>query len=240
MFNLIRKKNLYILLYLTFLIYIGYLCFIRIHTKYHYYEAYWIWAGITAKEAPKNSKLYIYQGSVTKGNYNHIGLFPYPIDGRELYLTYRIDENLPNEHYILDLFLKSSKKWEKHSSIIKGLQLDFDSPTFKLSVYNSFLKQIRNILPKKYKLSITGLGDWILNGNTKILKAIDRNTDEIIFQLYQGTKHLPNIDSYVWKLRYYQFPFRIGLLHLDYDQKIIDFLKINPNFRGVNYFIQKR
>jgi len=211
--------------------------------KREYPLAYWLWAGITAKEAPTNSEFYVYQGVITrvKNNlaYQRIGLYPHPLKSQKLYLVYRLEGSLPDATAVVAIFLSGATKWQRHYLKVDGLQLDFDSPTAKLVTYGDFLKKIRQQLPKQYALSITGLGDWVINGNKQLQQSIATVTDEIVFQLYQGRHPLPDMQNYIRALKNYPLPFRIGLLVGFPDKKHIAFLSKNANFFGPIYFIQR-
>jgi hypothetical protein len=203
-----------------------------------YPPAYWLWAGITANDAPQDSEFYVYQGLITT-KYERIGLFPHPLKNKKLYLVYRLQRNLPDATAVVTIFLNGATKWQRHHLTVTGLQIDFDSPTAKLATYGDFLKKVRAQLPKQYALSITGLGDWIIHGDKQLQQSIATVTDEIVFQLYEGRHPLPDIQNYVQALKHYPSPFRIGLLMGYPDKKIIASLSKNANFYGPIYFIQK-
>src|SRR5438445_3185310 len=179
-------------------------------------KAYWLWAGITENLAPKNSDLYIYQGFIQNAqnppSHRHGGLYAYPISCNKCYLVYRLDPSLPDAKQVVTVFLNDAKKWEKHQVTIRGLQIDYDSPTNQLVLYGSFLSELRNYLPSKYELDITGLGDWITAGNIRSLKAIAASTEDIVFQLYDGRHPLKYTSYYIRALKRYPFPFRLGVL----------------------------
>ena len=176
--------------------------------------SYWLWAGLTQSDAPADSDLYIYQGDIRAWNdrpkYTRAGLYPHPIKSKKLYLVYRLEGGLPNAEMVVSIFLKTLLTWERHKVDITGLQLDFDSPTSKLLIYSDFLKEVRKYLPNNYSLSITGLGDWAIYGDKKIMKSIISHVDEIIFQLYNGRKALSNIEFYLSALKKYPYPFKVG------------------------------
>ncbi len=205
--------------------------------------SYWLWAGITAEDAPSNSELYVYQGSIYTDNggssYNRLGLYPYPLKCTKLFLVYRLDGQLPEAGFIVDQFLKNAAWWHSHPVSVSGLQLDFDSPTSKLAAYSNFLSEVRRLLPQNYALSVTGLGDWVFGGDEDALHSISSSVDEIVFQLYQGRQTLPYFDDYASKLKEYPRPFRIGLLYGAPTSSSVRTLEANPNYRGVIYFIQK-
>jgi hypothetical protein len=205
--------------------------------------AYWIWAGITEKDAAPDHALYIYQGVFTPYHasidYQHKGLHPYPAHAPAVYLVYRLKDELPDPDLMVKIFKTQAMHWQGHGVQIIGIQLDFDSPTAKLLTYGHFLEDFRHILPAHYRLSVTGLGDWIINAKKSDLRVISKHVDEIVFQLYQGRHDLPTMTPYFDRLKSYPTPFKIGLLQQnDYTAKI-HLLEKNKNFKGIIYFIQK-
>jgi hypothetical protein len=207
-------------------------------------QGYWNWAGIEPpKNISSNTDLYIYQGVIRvkgqKGTFNRKGLYPFPINASNIYLVYRIEGGLPDPVKLKHLLKANAQDWQKHNVAIKGIQLDFDSPTSKLLQYSKFLNNLRKELPSNYKLSITGLGDWIISGDPKVLTEITQNIDEIIFQLYQGRSVFSNIDLYVNNLVKLNIPFKIGLLDKYPYKKTLVKLKENNNYKGLVLFIQR-
>jgi hypothetical protein len=205
--------------------------------------SYWLWAGITAKDAPANSELYIFQGDIYtkegKTSYERQGLYPHPIKSSKLFLVYRLEGELPNAKDVIDIFQHSVARWQRHPVSVSGMQIDFDSPTSKLAEYSRFLNNIRKELPEEYSLSITGLCDWATSGNQEAMRLISSSTDEIVFQLYQGRDPLQDIEKYIRVLAEYQRPFRIGLISGSDIPASVNTLKSNSNYRGIIYFIQK-
>ncbi len=205
--------------------------------------AYWVWAGILPKDVPENNRLYIYQGAIKQESeklyFTRKGIYPSPLKAKEVYLAFRLQGELPDPDKIVKITTDFVNQWQQHDVAITGIQLDFDSATAKLLSYSEFLKQYRSQLPKTLKLSITGLGDWVLYGNPKTLKEISETTDEIIFQLYQGRKPLPEIDRYVEGLATLQVPFKVGFLSKYPYQNYIDVLNKNEYFKGIVLFVQK-
>ena len=203
---------------------------------------YWIWAGIRPHVPKKDAVLYIYQGHITqafeKTQYERLGVAPHPLP-HDIYLVYRIGGALPDPETLLSIFHANCARWTRHKVKVLGLQLDFDAPTSKLSVYGNFLEKVRKELPSDYHLSLTGLGDWVLNGQQKDLEKMSRSSNEIVFQLYQGRTALPNIHTYLSKLARLSIPFKIGLLAKDDPQLYVAQVKQNPFFKGTILFIQK-
>lgn len=211
--------------------------------RQNYHVSYWLWAGITADNAPSDAELYVYQGLITshdrRMNYRRIGLYPHPIKCTKLFLVYRLEGSLPDPKKLVSIFEDSASQWQRHNIEPVGVQLDFDSPTSKLLIYSNFLKNVRKLLPAKYALSITGLGDWAVYGNINVMKSIAHTTNEIVFQLYQGWLPLPNTPDYIRTLSKYPLKFRVGFLSRYPNENYIAILKQNRKFNGVIYFIQK-
>lgn len=209
-----------------------------------YPVSYWLWAGITAKDAPASTELYIYQGLLRsdesgKSHFQRNGLYPHPVSCTKLFLVYRLEGVLPDIAQLVALFEKDAAAWQRHSHIVNGVQLDFDSPTSKLLAYSDYLRQFREALPQPYALSITGLGDWAVHGNRDAMQRIAASVDEIVFQLYQDRHELPDMAFYIAALQDYPLPFKVGQLQRFSSYYYAWRLYSNPRFNGVIYFIQK-
>jgi Protein of unknown function (DUF3142) len=209
----------------------------------HYSTDYWLWAGIAPQQVPAAPSVYVYQGLIV-GNgrtqsYQRIGIYPHPLPAQGIYLTYRLEGKLPSPSAVVAIFNTAAAQWQRHGVLVRGLQLDFDSPTGQLLNYSAFLQQVRGALPAPYRLSITGLGDWLHDKQTPQVQALLHHADEIIFQLYQGWNPLPNMYFYIDKLAQYPLPFKVGLLSRYANNNYLARLQKNSNFNGVVYFIQK-
>jgi hypothetical protein len=198
------KKNIIFLIFFS--------CFNQSPHIYPVY--YWIWAGIKRSDAGQGSYFYLYQGCFNKENYTKLGLYPYPLKAKKIFLTYRLN-SIKDPEKVLKIFKKDTKAWRRHGVKINGLQIDFDCPTAKLFLYANFLKKIKKSLKSKSCLSITGLLDWAQKKDQT--KEIMQWTDEIVFQLYQGRKMLSNCNSYLAQLENYPFSFKVGILFI-YDK----------------------
>ena len=203
--------------------------------------SYWLWAGLTTHDAPPNSELYVYQGLIRTDTLNSVyerrGLFPHPLKCKMLYLVYRLEGPLPDSKAIVDEFEQAVARWQRHPVVVAGIQLDFDSPTAKLSTYSAFLREFRNQLAPQFELSITGLGDWVMSGDQGAMELITSTVDEMVIQLYRGRRPLANIDDYLYALSRYPLPFRIGLISVAEPPEYLEELEKNPNFNGIIYFV---
>ncbi len=205
--------------------------------------SYWLWPGITAVDVPENADMYVFQGTFTtngeKTRFARLGLFPHPLTCRRLTLVYRLDRGFPEIEEIVRVFEDHATRWKRHQVPVDAIQLDFDSPTSQLLEYSQFLCDVRRRLPEQYGLSITGLGDWAMSGDSAALRSISSSADEIVYQLYQGPLPLPDIDRYINRLRSCQLPFKIGLVTGSPEPATISRLTTNPYFRGIVYFVRR-
>ncbi len=195
-------------------------------------DSYWIWAGIAVPEESQKKNLFVYQGAFLKNRqgieFARKGLYPYRLGAHEVHLVFRL-EALDASEQFKNTILMIISHWEQRKTPIRGIQLDFDSPTGKLERYALFLKQVRTWLPSRYALTITGLGDWLLLDRPELLHALSACTDEIVFQLYSGRRYVPGLESYVAKLQQLDIHFKIGLLVDRENNKLIeDTLRQNP------------
>jgi hypothetical protein len=209
----------------------------------HERGSYWIWAGIDVPKESRTKNLFVYQGAFLKTNkgiaFARKGLYPYRLRAHEVHLVFRL-YTLDTGEQFKNTILMIISHWERKKTAIRGIQLDFDSPTGKLERYSLFLKQVRAWLPPHYALTITGLGDWLLLDRPALLHALSACTDGIVFQLYSGRRYVPGLESYVAKLRQLDIPFKVGLLPgRENNRRIMDTLRRNPHYRGSIYFIQE-
>lgn len=205
-------------------------------------ESYWIWAGITAPDSLQKESLYIYQGTLTKKSeeitFKRQGLYPFPSKSKELYLVFRV-EVLDFSPRFINTIISYIDEWEHKGNTVRGVQLDFDSPTAKLLQYSDFLENFRSRLPKNYRLSITGLGDWLFAADSKALPQVGSMVDEVVFQLYQGRKPFHDKTNYLIKLNQLKFHYKVGLLRDDHCEiAVSSALAENPFYLGNIYFLQ--
>ena len=205
-------------------------------------SAYWIWAGIVPEDAPAQADLLIYQGNFieheTGNRFEHKGIYPSPLDQEAVWLVFRMHE-LPNLAFLDGVIDQYITRWNKHRVTVKGIQLDFDSPSAKLSTYANFLKDVRQQLPAQMKYSITGLGTWLMDADKAIIADLHKSVDHVTYQLYVGREPLINPHRYLSFLQRLQHPFKIGLLYHHPDMKGTEQLQHNPHYLGMTYFIQK-
>ena len=206
---------------------------------------YWFWAGRSVlNEAPVHSLYYIHQGTLERGSKTGRSLLlrphgaaPVKTSSAGIFLVFRL-ERIEVDQSFLDIVTSKLKTWEGKGNRVLGIQIDYDSPTRALIPYVDFLRRLRRDLPPEYQLSVTGLADWAANASEDSLLALSGVADEIVFQLYNGRKGIPDIPRYLRRMTTMQLSFRIGLLN---NQEISleerEKLQKNPHFRGWVYFL---
>ena len=108
--------------------------------------------------------------------------------------------------------LRQVEVWKANGNRLIGLQIDFDAGSKSLERYAAFLAEVRAALPREYALSVTGLLEWTVNGDLAGLDGLAAVVDEIVLQIYQGRKVIPDYEYYLKELASMKVPFRIGLL----------------------------
>ena len=216
-------------------------CLLLTSRAFAFDTSYWIWAGISANDAPTNYQLYIYQGAVqgegSKFFFSKKGIFPHPLKAEKIILVYRVQGARMDAENLGKLFLFHAQLWRRHEVSVSGLQIDHDVPTAKLKSYSIELTKIRKKLPKEYKLSITGLADWSMNASPDSLKALHMSVDEIVYQIYQTDSYVPEAEKYVRALEKNRYPYKLGLLMHKSPPFLIEDLKYR---KGIVYFIQRK
>ena len=170
-----------------------------------------------------------------------LGLSPYTIEpARKLYLVYRIDHLANQQQQIVQSFTAQANQWSLRGMSVLGLQLDFDSPSRGLGKYVDFLQSVRTLLPKQYKLSVTGLADWAVSAQPQALGEVSAFADEIIFQLYTGRAPIKNLGGYLSHLAKLNVEFKLGTLEsMPHCSAEMQTVTSNPNFKGFVQFIIK-
>lgn len=176
------------------------------------YRQFWRWPNSAMPANLKIERLYFLHSAWTAKqgwvDYQH-----YPIKLKNIdsaVLTYRL-ERLADANLLMPKINADIDRWQSLGNNIIGIQFDFDSGTSALIGYAEFLKASRKLLPKEMILSATGLMDW---GNAEAydIKLLSQTVDELIFQTYQGSETLPDLNAYFKKILSNQIPFKIGLL----------------------------
>jgi hypothetical protein len=132
--------------------------------------------------------------------------------------------------------------FEAKGGQVWGIQLDFDAATRNLDRYGEYLGQVRSSLPQGLKLSVTGLMDWATQGRLSDLNALQGVVDEVVFQVYQGSRPIPESGRYLRRLaaRPFGVPFKLGLVEGgDYDPALLSAVRSHPAYLGTVIFLLK-
>jgi hypothetical protein len=137
---------------------------------------------------------------------------------------------------MIDALGAGTDSWARVGNRMAGVEIDFDAHTRHLDEYASFLRQVRQSLPPRYKLSITGLMDWSANGDPAALAKLRGVVDEVVIQTYQGRDTIWGYERYFARMRGFPIPFRVGLV--EHGRWIEPpGLRQEPNFRGYVVFL---
>ncbi|WP_245656679.1 DUF3142 domain-containing protein [Novosphingobium naphthalenivorans] len=178
------------------------------------YDAFFLWAGVRAPEWLGRARtVYLLAGEVRRadrGRFVPLRALPH-VAGPEVWFVVRV-ERLDWEEGVTAAILQRLAQWEAAGNRLAGLQIDFDAATHGLSGYARFLHDLRARLPRKWRLSITGLMDWSAGGDPQGLAALAGAVDEIVVQTYQGRRTIPGYESYLRSLRRLGMAYRIALV----------------------------
>ncbi len=206
------------------------------------HDAFFLWAGVKAPEVlAKARTIYLLDGEVRAGSpARFVPLRPAVPHVRhaEIWLVVRL-ERLDWEEPVWRRVLADLDRWQAAGNRLAGLQLDFDARTRGLDRYAAFLAEARRRLPRRYKLSITGLMDWSAGGDPAALAALGSVVDDVVLQTYQGRRTVPGYEAYLRSLARLPFPYRLGLVEGG-AWRAPPALARDPHFRGYVVFLLPR
>lgn len=127
-------------------------------------------------------------------------------------------------------------RWERAGNGVAGLQVDFDAATRGLDGYADFLARLRQRLPQRYQLSVTGLMDWSAHGDPAALARLAGIVDEVVVQSYQGRSTIPGYADYLSRLARVPIPHKVVLVQGGEWQEPAA-LRSDPGFRGYVVFL---
>lgn len=177
---------------------------------------FWLWAGVHPQPALRSAHtVYLHQGEVTalacpqRACFRALGIPVAKLTVPNLWLTLRIETlDLPPD--TLKRVAVLMEHWRRAGNHVVGLQLDFDAATRSLGEYDHFLRQVRDGLDSRYRLSVTGLLDWAQNGSVQTLNQLP--VDELVIQTYQGRQTVTKYARYLPALMALRVPFKLGLV----------------------------
>jgi hypothetical protein len=199
------------------------------------HDAFWLWAGVKPPAALAQARtVYLLAGEVRRdGAYVPLRDTP-QVRRAEVWLVVRaarIDWSAPVEARIM----AELGRWAARSRVA-GLQVDFDSSTRGLDRYGAFLKGLRARLPRRYRLSVTGLMDWSAQGDPAALDGLVGTLDEIVVQTYRGRTTIPEYGAYLKSLSRLRVPYRVGVVEGGVWREPAG-LRDDPQYRGTVVFL---
>lgn len=207
------------------------------------HDAFWLWAGVRPQPVLASARrVYLLQAEVpleagAPRLLSQRAALP-RLRHCQVWMVLRV-ERIDWTPALYAAVLVQLQRWREAGNAVAGLQIDFDAGTGRLEQYVAFLRTLRAHLPADYRLGITGLLDWSVNGRAEALDALGQVVDEVVLQIYQGRAVIPDYPLYVARLGRLRVPFRIGLLQ-DGDWQPPDGLQANPWFRGYVVFLRNR
>lgn len=201
------------------------------------HDAFFLWAGVKPHAALARAKtIYLLAGEVRARDRRYISLRAVPRQrGREVWMVVRT-ERLDWREDIHARVLGDLDRWRAAGNPMAGLQIDFDARTRGLSDYRAFLAKLRERLPRRYRLSITGLMDWSARGDPRALASLVGVADEVVIQTYQGRRTIPGYEGYMASLARLPLPYKVGLVEGG-EWRAPPELARDPEFRGYVVFL---
>lgn len=205
------------------------------------YQQFWFWAGTRYQPVLKEAKVvYLHRGQID-ARQGQSYFTPQSGQGvitskQEFWLVYRTHTLTWDENIYREINHQLSQ-WDKEGGNVIGIQIDYDVPTQKLGDYIEFLTMLREWLPKRYQLSITGLLDWSRYANQDNLQQLGGVIDELVIQTYQKRITIPNYANYLQNMETMPFAFKVGIAQRS-DWVNPSYLEKQPNFKGYVVFLQ--
>lgn len=205
------------------------------------YDSFWLWAGVPPSAVLDEAKtVYVLDGEIRgrQGRFVSLRAAAPRARGPEIWLVIRTD-TLAWPKNAFEGIGQRADGWARHGSHVAGVQIDFDARTRHLGDYAVFLEKVRSALPRRYRLSITGLMDWSANGDPQALVRLKGTVDEVVIQTYQGRSTIWGYERYFERMKGFPIPFKVGLVE---NGRWIEppGLSAEPNFRGYVVFLLPR
>ena len=208
----------------------------RVRAEDH--EAFWLWAGVAPQAVLARARtIYLLDSEVRERAPHFVDLRPAVprIRDAEVWLVVRV-ETLHWPRGADERLIGRLESWQAAGNRVAGLQVDFDARTRHLGEYTRFLRRLRQALPARYRLSVTGLLDWSANGDPRALAALEGTVDEVVIQTYQGRRTIPGYPAYFARMDRFGVPFKVGLVqHGEWTPPAG--LEGQPKFRGYVVFL---
>lgn len=205
------------------------------------YRAFFLWGGVRPPPYLQGAdSVYLLWGELRHNDPTRIVVLrpEVPRDpGPALWLTVRAERLDWGEPAYRQL-LAEAERWQRAGNPVSGVQVDFDSATLGLGTYAAFLRGLRHRLPRRLRLSATGLMDWSAGARASDLSGLEGVLDEVVVQTYQDRATIPGYRRYLPSLARLPIPYRIGLIEHGVWTPPAG-LTSDPHFRGYVVFLQR-
>ncbi|WP_196158798.1 DUF3142 domain-containing protein [Reinekea sp. G2M2-21] len=169
---------------------------------------YWIWRNNDMRFVPNESRLYVYQGNISKDwFYEPLGIKPIGISQKNIAVVLRL-YTLVDVQQLTELFESLVNDWARFGITVNELQIDYDSASNKLSEYAIWLGTLNPLI--NVELSVTGLSTYLWD-NQAGLREIGQNVSYIAMQLYQGRIPHDNYEEVIDKMNNLGLRHKIGI-----------------------------
>ncbi|MDP3550546.1 MAG: DUF3142 domain-containing protein [Novosphingobium sp.] len=202
------------------------------------YDAIYVWPGVRPAAGSAAKTVYLLDGEVRRegaARLERLRMGVPKLPGRTVWLVVRA-ERLDWNEATYAAILADLARWEDAGNAVAGLQVDFDAATRGIEGYARFLQGLRERLPGRWKLSITGLMDWSAHGDPQALAGLAETIDEVVVQTYQARTTIPGYEQYFARMERFPIPFRVALVEGGAWQAP-PMLAHHPMFRGYVVFL---
>ena len=169
---------------------------------------YWIWRNSDMKLVNEHSRLIIYQGNLNeRWEFEPLGVQPINIPQSNIGIVLRL-YSLGDPGQVSQLFKSIADDWARFGIVVDEFQIDYDSASYNLSEYASWLKSLSGLVD--VELSATGLSTYLWDNPTGLVQ-VSHSVSYIAMQLYQGRKPHANHRRIVDELNYLKLPYKLGI-----------------------------
>ncbi len=197
--------------------------------------SFWVWRNTDMNLVSSNDHLVLYQGNLNKAwKFQPLGVTPSKIPQKEITLLLRLYKLGPVED-ISQFYKRRVREWKEYGVYVQGLEIDYDSPSFKLNTYSKWLIDLRN--RHSASLSVTSLSTYVWDNPSGLLKVAD-SVDYISMQLYRGYYVHPKYDEVVHWLNKNKVLHRVGVTQSSDFDKADDICL--TYCEGINVFLNRR
>ncbi|WP_253258041.1 DUF3142 domain-containing protein [Sphingobium sp. SA916] len=152
------------------------------------HEAFYLWPGVRPAKNVRAKILYLLDGEVRRRGpvrLEKLRMGMPRLPSKKIWLVVRADR-LDWNDAVYETIFDDLHRWREAGNEVVGLQVDFDAATRGIGGYGNFLRDLRQRLPRHWRLSITGLMDWSAHGDPRALARLAGLIDEVVVQTYQG------------------------------------------------------